>query len=112
MVSEILLLVEEIRPTAAQIDNLRTAVSVLLQPRALEAVESVADALAAAHDTFVLVVAEGAFVADTGEGGGSYVGVADGTLAVAFVAEASDGYASRFAAHDKIGMMARHICFV
>jgi len=109
MVSEILLLVEEIRPTAAQIDNLRTAVSVLLQPRALEAVESVADALAAAHDTFVLVVAEGAFVADSNESGWSHVRVADGAFAVALVAEAADGDARLLAAHDEIGMMARHI---
>ena len=42
--------------------------------------------LAAAHDTLVLVVAEGAFVADSYEGGWANVGVADWTFAVAFVA--------------------------
>jgi hypothetical protein len=49
---------EQIRPRTSQVDNLRTPIPILLQTRALEAVESVADALAAAHDAFVLVVAE------------------------------------------------------
>ena len=55
--------------------------------------------LAAAHDAFVLVVAEGAFVADADEGGGADVAVADGAFAVAFVAEAADGDAGLLAAH-------------
>lgn len=94
-----LLLVEQIRPRRAEIYNLRTPVPVLLQPGALEAVEGVGDALAAAHDALVLVVAEAALVADAHEGGRADVGVADGTLAVALVAEAADGYAGLFAAH-------------
>lgn len=102
MISEILLLIKQICPRTAQIDDLRTPVSVLLKARALEAVKSVADALAAAHDAFVLVVAEGAFVADAHEGRGAHVGVAYGALAVALVAQASDGDACRFAAHDEI----------
>jgi len=53
-----------IRPRTAQINNLGTPVAVLLEARALEAVEGVRDALAAAHDALVLVVAEAALVAD------------------------------------------------
>ncbi|KAK3110825.1 hypothetical protein LTR53_014490 [Teratosphaeriaceae sp. CCFEE 6253] len=89
-----------IRPRTPQIDNLRAPVPVLLQPRALEAVERVADALAAAHDALVLVVAEGALVADARERRGPHVGVADGALAVALVAQSADGDAARLAAHD------------
>ena len=108
MIPKILLLVKQIRPTATQIDNLGAAVAVLLQASAFEAVEGVGDALAAADDAFVLVVAEGAFVADAGEGRGPHVRVADGAFAIAFVAEAADGDAGLFAAHDKIGVMAGH----
>lgn len=104
MIPEILLLVKQIRPRTPQIDNLRTTIPVLLQPRALKAVESVRDALAAADDAFVLVVAEGAFVADAHEGRGADVGVADGAFAVAFVAEAAEGDAGHFAAHDEIAV--------
>ena len=100
MIPKILLLVKQIRPTTTQIYNLRAPIAVLLQARALEAVEGVADALAAAHDAFVLVVAETAFVADADKGRGPYVAVAYGAFAVAFVAEAADGYAGGFAAHD------------
>jgi hypothetical protein len=99
VIPKILLLVKQIGPRTAQIDNLRTPIPILLQTRTLKAVKRVRDALAAAHDALVLVVAEGAFVADAGERGGAHVGVADGALAVAFVAEAADGDAGLLAAH-------------
>jgi|SRR5690242_11212551 len=102
MIPEILFLVEQIGPATPQIDNLGTPVPVLLEAYALEAVEGVADALAAAHDALVLVVAEGALVADAGEGGGAHVSVAHGALAVALIAEAADGYAGLLAAHDEV----------
>ena len=102
MISEILLLIEQIRPTTTQIYNLRTSIPVLLQACTLEAVEGVRDTLATAYDAFVLVVAEGTFVADAGEGGRAHVGVANGAFAVALVAEAADGDARLLAAHDEI----------
>ena len=102
VIPEILLLVKQVRPRASQVDDFRASISVFLQPRTFEAVEGVRDALPTADDTLILVVAERAFVADTGEGGWSYVRVADGAFAVAFVAEAADGYAGGFAAHDEI----------
>jgi hypothetical protein len=108
VVPKILLLVEQIRPATAQIYNLGAAIPVLLQAGAFEAVEGVGDALATADDAFVLVVAEGAFVADAGEGRGAHVGVADGAFSVALVTEAADGDAGLFAAHDQVGMVARH----
>jgi hypothetical protein len=102
MIPKILLLVEQVRPRAAKIDNLRATIPVLLQARTLEAVEGVRDALAAAHDALVLVVAEGTLVADAGERGRAHVGVAHGAFAVAFVAQAADGDAGLLAAHYEI----------
>ena len=100
MIPKVLLLIKQIRPATPQINNLRTPIPILLQARALEAVKRIRDALAAAHDALVLVVAKGAFVADAGEGGGAHVRVADGALAVAFIAQAADGYAGLLAAHN------------
>lgn len=108
MIAEILLLVEQVGSRTAQVDDLGAAVAVLLQASALEAVESVGDSLAAAHDTLVLVVAEGAFVADADEGGGADVAVTDGALSIALVAEAADGDSGLLPAHNQIGMMAGH----
>jgi hypothetical protein len=121
MIPEILFLVEQICPRTTQIYNLGAAISVLLQTGAFEAVEGIGDSLkdrvsdvaerrrcrvyaylATADKAFVLVVAEGAFVADADEGCGADVTVAYGTLAVAFVAEAADRNAGRLAAHNQI----------
>ena len=102
MISKILFLIEQIRPTTSQIDNLRAAVPVLLQARALEAVEGIRDTLATAYNALVLVVPKGAFVADAGESRGAHVRVANGAFAVTFVAETADGDAGLLAAHDQI----------
>ena len=68
VISEILFLVKQIRPTTTQIYNLRAPIAVLLQARALEAVKGVRDAFATADDAFILVVAEGALVAEAADG--------------------------------------------
>lgn len=102
MIPKVLLLIKQIRPRAPQIDNLRTSIPILLQPRTLKTVESVGDAFAAADDAFVLVIAERAFVADAHKRCGAHVGVADGALAIAFVAEAADGDAGGFSAHYEV----------
>lgn len=102
VIPEILLLIKQIRPTTPQINNLRTPIAVLLEPRALKAVKRIADALATAHDALVLVVAEGALVADARQCGRAHVGVAHGAFAVAFVAETADGYTALFAAHYEV----------
>ena len=99
MIPEILLLVEQIRPRTSQVDDLRTAVPILLQPCTLKTVESVRDPFPAADDALVLVVAKGAFIADTHEGGRAHVAVTNGTFAITLVTEASEGYAGLFAAH-------------
>ena len=62
-----------------------------------------------AYDTFVLVVAEAAFIADADEGCWSNIRIADWALSIALVAETADGDARLFATHNKIGMMARHL---
>jgi hypothetical protein len=102
MISKILLLIEQIRPRTTQIDDLGTPIPILLKARALEAVEGVRNAFATTYNALVLVVAEGAFVADAGERGGADVRVAHWTFAVAFVAEAADGDAGLFAAHYEV----------
>ena len=83
-------LIKQIRPRTPQINNLRTPIPILLQPRALEAIKGIADPLPAADDAFVLVVSERALVTDPDEGRGPHVGVANGAFAVALVAETSD----------------------
>jgi hypothetical protein len=102
VISEILLLVEQIGSRTTQIYNLRTAIPVFLESCAFEAIECVGDTLAAADDTLVLVVSEGAFVADAGERSRAHVRVADGAFAIALVAEAADRDASLLAAHDEV----------
>ena len=56
--------------------------------------------LTTAYHALILIVAKGAFVADTDECCGSHVAIADGAFAVAFVAKAADGYTGLLAAHD------------
>ena len=102
MIPKILLLVEQIRSRTTQIDNLWTPIPIFLQPCALKAVKGIRYAFSTANNAFVLVVAKGAFVTDSRKSCRSYVGVAYGTLAVAFVAEAADGDASGFSAHYQI----------
>lgn len=121
MIPEILFLVEQICPRTTQIYDLGAAISVLFQAGAFEAVEGVGDTLmicvsdvtrekrtrrcsylATADKTLVLVVAKGAFIADADEGCGADVTVAYGALAVALVAETTDGDASRLPAHYQI----------
>jgi hypothetical protein len=89
LIPKILLLVKQIRPRTTQIDNLRAPISIFFQSRAFKAVKGVGDPFSTTDDALVLVVTEGAFVADAGEGRGAHVGVADGAFAVAFVAEAA-----------------------
>jgi hypothetical protein len=102
VIPKILFLVEQIRPRTTQIYNLRTSVSILLQTRTFEAVESIGDTFTAADDTLVLIVAEGAFVTDASEGRRTHVGVADGTFAVALVTETTNRYSCLFATHYEI----------
>ena len=100
LIPEPLLLVEQIRPTTSQIDNLRTTIPIFFQTCTFETVECVTQSFAATHNTLVLVVAKAALVADAGESRRSDVAVADGAFSVTFVAETSDCYASGLAAHD------------
>ena len=45
MIPKILLLVEQIRPRTAQVDNLRTPIPILLQARTFKTVEGIRDPL-------------------------------------------------------------------
>lgn len=108
MIPETFLLVKQIGPRTSQIDNLGTSIAILLKARAFKAVERITDALAAADDTLVLVVSEGALVADADQGCWAHVGIADGTFSVAFVTQAADRNAGLLAAHDEVGVVTRH----
>ena len=90
MVSEILLLVEQISPRGAEIDDFGASIAILLQSRTLEAVECVANAFSTADDALVLVVSKRALVADANKRRRAYVGVADRAFAVALVTESSE----------------------
>lgn len=109
MIPVILLLIKQICPAAPQVDNLWAPVPILLKPGTLKAIEGITDPLPTTHDTFVLVVAEAAFVADAHERCGTHIRVTDGAFAVAFVAEAAHGDARCFAAHYEIGVVAGHV---
>ena len=99
-----LFLKKQIRPTTPQINNLRTPIPILLQPRTLKAIKRITYSLSSTNHAFVLVVPERAFGADTDERCWTHVGVTDRTLAVAFVAEATDGDARGFATHYEISV--------
>lgn len=111
LISKTLFLIKQIRPRTSQVYNLRTPIPILLQTRTLEAIEGIADSLATADNALILVISEGAFVADADEGGWAHVGIADGAFAIAFIAETADGDAGLFAAHDEVGVVARHCAF-
>lgn len=49
-----------------------------------------------------------ALIANSNEDGGANVGIADNALSLALIAEATDGDAPLFAAHDEIGVMLGH----
>lgn len=102
MISEILLLIEQIRPRTTQIYNLGTAIPILFQSSTLETIECVTNSFASANNTFVLVVAEGAFIAYAHKCGGTHIGIAHGAFAVALIAESTYRYTRLFAAHDQI----------
>jgi len=99
MIPKILFLVEQIRPRTTQVDDLRTSIPILLQPRTLKAVERVRDTFATADYALVLVVAEGALVANAHQGCWTDVAVANWTLSVALVAKSADRNACCLAAH-------------
>lgn len=99
MIPKILLLVEQIRPRTAQIDDLRTPIPILLQSRTFETVKGVRDTLSATDNTFILVVAKGAFITDTDERCRAHVAIANGAFAVTFVAETTDCYAGLLTTH-------------
>jgi hypothetical protein len=108
LIPETFLLVEQIRPRTSQIYDLGTSIAVFFEARTFKAVERITDPLAAADDTLVLIISEGALVADADQGRGAHVGIADGTFSVTFVAQTTDRDAGLLAAHDKIGVVTRH----
>lgn len=86
MISEILFLVEEIRPGRSKVDDFGASITIFLEPCTLKAVEGVTDPFAAAYDAFVLIVAERTFIADPNESRRSDITITDGTFAITFVA--------------------------
>lgn len=101
-------LVEQIGLGRAQVDNLRTAIAVLLEQRALLAVVGIAHARPTANHAAALVRAIVALVADTHQRRRPHIRIADDTLAVALFAQTPNGDAGLLAAKDQIGMMTGH----
>lgn len=101
-------MIEQIGSARTKIDDLWATISVLFQSCTSEAVEGITHSFSTTNDTLVLIVAEGALIADAHESGRSNIRVADWTLAVAFVAESTDGDACCLATHDEIWVMTRH----
>lgn len=60
--------------------------------------------LATANHTFILIIPKAALIADADKRCGANVGIADGTFAVAFIAQAADGNAGLLAAHYEIAV--------
>ena len=100
--------IEEIRFGTAQVNNLRTTVAVLLLNCALLAIIGVGNARSSAYYAPSLVRSVIAFVADSDQRAGSYVGVANYTFSVALLAQTSYGDARLLAAENKVGMMLGH----
>jgi len=86
VISEILLLVKQIRSRRPQVYDLWTPIAIFLQFGAFVAVVTVRNSFATADDAFVLVVSEGALVAYTGKSSRAYVAVTNGAFAIAFIA--------------------------
>ena len=104
----LLALVPQVSLCRAQIDNLGTAVSVLLHLCALFTVVGIRDALIAAYDASPLEAAEVALVADCDECAGSDIGIADDALPVIFLTESADRHSWLLSAEDQVWMMFSH----
>jgi hypothetical protein len=101
-------LIKQIRPRTPQINNLRTPIPILLQPRAIRTIIRITNPDAAADNALARVIAKGAFVADAHLRCWAHVAVADGAAAVVALAEAADADSCLAAAHDEIGVVAGH----
>lgn len=91
----LLSLIEQVRFGGSQVNNLWTAVSVLFLDRALLAVVGIRDTGSSTDDTSSLIRSVVAFIADPDQGTRTHVRVADDTLAVAFFAQAANGWKSK-----------------
>lgn len=103
-----LLLIKLINSDWAEIDDLRTTVTVFFLLYALPAVVGIRDSRSVADETAVLVRAVVALVTDSYQHHRTDIGVTDDALVVAFLAQSSDWYAGLLTAHYQIGMMLGH----
>jgi len=101
-------LIEQISFGTAEVDNLRTAISVFLLLRALLAVIGVGDAETSTNNAPALVGAVVTLIANSHQGARSHVGIANHALPVVFLAQAADGNPWLLPAHNQIRMMLRH----
>jgi len=108
VISKVLLLVEEIRPRTSQVDNFGATIAVLFQSCAFKAIKRIRNTLPTTYNTLVLIVPKRALIAYADQSSGSNVAVANGALAITFVAQTANSNAGLLTAHHKIRMMARH----
>lgn len=103
--TELLPLVEKVRFGAAEVDNLRAAISVFLHLAAFLAVVRVRDPSSTADHAAALIAPVVALIANTHERMWPNVAVANRALSVALLAEAPYCNAWLLAAHNQIWMM-------
>ena len=101
-------LVKQISLRASQIDDLRTPIPVLFHLRTFSAIVRITNPRTAANHAPPLVGPVVALVADSNEGTGPHIRVADDAFTVALLAEAPDGDAGLLAAHDEVGVVLCH----
>jgi len=100
--------VEQIGLGTAQIDDLRTSVAIFLLNGALFAIIRIRNSLASTNHTTALVASIVAFVTNSNKEAWTDIGIANDALSITFCAQAANGDAGLFSAHDQIWMMLRH----
>jgi len=93
-------LIKQICLCTTQIHNLGTSIPILTHLYTLLAIISIGDTNTATNDTPSLEGAVIALIANVDDGGGVDEGIANDAFSIALFAEAPDGNAGLFAAHD------------
>jgi len=89
MITETLLLVEQVSSRGAQVYDFGTPIPIFLEPRAFKAVEGIRYTLTATDNAFILVISKGALITNANKCSRSHIAIADGAFPVTFVAKSS-----------------------
>lgn len=108
----LLALVPEVRLGTAQVDDLGTAIPVLLHLHALLAVVGIRYPWASAYRAPSLEGTEVAFITNLDEAAGPDIGVADDALTITLFAKPADSHAWLFSAEYEVWVMLRHYLII